>query len=65
MAFTIDQYNAINEAIAAGVLEVEYGDKKTTYRSLTEMIAIRELIAKELGLNKNKSKTVYVQYIDK
>lgn len=48
--FTQEQFDALNKAIAQGTLVVEYGDKKVTYRSLTEMLRIRNLIGTELGL---------------
>lgn len=35
---------AIEEAIAGGYLKVRYDDKEVTYRSLDEMLRIRELI---------------------
>lgn len=53
-AFTQEQYDALNKAIAQGTLTVEYGDKKVTYRSLDEMIRIRRMIAGELGLLNTK-----------
>ncbi|MBS1776025.1 MAG: hypothetical protein JSS64_07065 [Bacteroidetes bacterium] len=58
-AFTTEQYNALNAAIAQGTLTVEYGDKKVTYRSLNEMLRIRAMMAKELGVSgkKNARKT--------
>jgi len=57
MAFTLDQYNILNAAIAQGALTVEYADKKVTYRSLDEMLEIRDLMANELGLNGTSPKT--------
>lgn len=50
--FTIEQYYALNKSIAQGTLTVTYGDKTVTYRSLDEMLRIRNLIAAELGLIK-------------
>lgn len=49
--FTIDQYNRLNEAIAQGALKVKYADKEVTYRSLSEMLQLRNLMADDLGLN--------------
>ena len=51
MAFTIEQYQALQAAIAEGALSVRYADKSVTYRSLDEMIRILKLMAAELGLN--------------
>lgn len=49
MAYTPQQLEALDAAIAEGTLKVEYGDKKVEYRSLNEMLKIRNLIAAELG----------------
>lgn len=51
MAYTQDQYNKLNEAIAQGALVVRYADKTVEYRSLDDMLRIRKLMADELGLN--------------
>lgn len=51
MAYTIDQLNRLEAAIAEGALTVKYQDKQVTYRSLDEMIRIRKLMRDELGLN--------------
>lgn len=48
--FTQAQYDALTAAIAEGTLKVEYGDKKVEYRSLNEMIRIRDIIARDLGI---------------
>ena len=60
-AFTLEQYNALNNSIAQGTLTVEYGDKTVTYRSLDEMLRIRNIIATELGIfNKGNGRKVGV-----
>ncbi|MBW7838403.1 MAG: hypothetical protein H3C36_01935 [Chitinophagaceae bacterium] len=51
-SFTIEQYNALNRSIAQGTLTVTYGDKTVEYRSLDEMLRIRNLMMAELGLAK-------------
>lgn len=51
MAFTSTQLSALDEAISAGVLEVQYTDKKVRYRSQKEMIELRNLMKRELGLS--------------
>lgn len=51
MAYTTEQLNALDAAIAEGALTVKYQDKQVTYRSLDEMIRIRNLMRDELGLN--------------
>ena len=55
MAYTIEQYNALSEAISIGALKVEYSDKKVEYRSLSDMLRIQALMVGELGLNTNKT----------
>lgn len=49
MAYTQQQLDALEAAIAEGALKVEYGDKKVEYRSLNEMIRIREIMRADLG----------------
>lgn len=53
MAFTIEQYQALQAAIAEGALSVRYADKSVTYRSLDEMIRILKLMANDLGFDAN------------
>jgi hypothetical protein len=40
---------AIEEAIAGGFLKVRYDDKEVTYRSLSELLQVRDLIRSRLG----------------
>ena len=49
MAFTQLQLEALDKAIAEGTLTVKYGDKLVTYRSLEEMLKIRNLMQDELN----------------
>lgn len=53
MGFTREQLGILEAAIAQGALDVNYGDKRVTYRSLNEMMRIRDLMKKELGLDGN------------
>lgn len=48
--FTQQQLQKLEAAIAKGVTTVRYSDKTVEYRSLNEMIRIRDLMRKELGL---------------
>lgn len=52
MAWTIEQYNTLNDAIAQGVTQVMYGNKLVIYRSLNEMMTLRDAMKRELGLAK-------------
>ena len=51
MAYTIEQYQALQAAIAGGELQVRYADRAVTYRSVAEMLQILRLMESELGLN--------------
>lgn len=51
MAYTIEQYQALQAAIAEGALSVRYKDNSVTYRSVDEMVRILKLMASDLGLN--------------
>lgn len=62
MAFTTSQYSALVAAITTGATEVNYGDKKVTYRSVNEMIRIKNMMEAELGINKTKSKKVLTSF---
>lgn len=53
MGFTREQLDILEAAIAQGALDVNYGDKRVTYRSLNEMLRTRDLLKKELGLAGN------------
>ena len=50
MAFTQDQHDRLEAAIAKGVLKVEYADKKVTYQSTTDMLRVLNLMKRDLGL---------------
>lgn len=55
--FTTERLQALEEAIAEGALRVKYSDKEVEYRSLEEMLKIRDTMRKALCLNKKSSKT--------
>ncbi len=48
--FTLEQYEALCAAIAQGALIVQYSDKRVEYRSLAEMLQIKNLMEQQLGL---------------
>lgn len=62
MSFKQSDLDSINKAIASGALTVEFSDRKVTYRSFNEMLKTKQLIEKELGLNKNKIKKITPSY---
>lgn len=48
MAFTLNQLNALDAALASGQLSVNYDGKSVTYRSVSELVLARNLIKGEL-----------------
>ncbi len=60
--YTTENLQALEQAIALGATEVWYGDKRIVYRSLGEMIRIRDLMKIELGLVTGASKKVIPSY---
>lgn len=51
-AFTISNLNSLEVAIAEGALRVKYLDKEIEYRTLKDMLKIRDIMKRELGLIK-------------
>ena len=49
MAFTVEQFNAVEKALANGLLEVDYGGKRVRYRSMDELLRVRNLMRNELA----------------
>ncbi len=49
--FTQADLDALNDAIKSGVNDVYYGDKRVSYRSIDEMIRVRDLMRRDLGLS--------------
>lgn len=49
MAWTNSDLEALEKAIASGTTRVKYSDREVNYRSLDEMLKIRDLIAKEVA----------------
>jgi len=48
-SFTQENLDILNEAIAQGVSTVMYGNKSVTYRSLDDMLRLRDRMMVELG----------------
>lgn len=59
MAWTIAQLEAIERAIQNGSTRIRYENRDITYRSLDEMLRIRDLIRNELGLIGNSGGRTY------
>ncbi len=56
MPFTQEDIDKLKEAIAKGVLRVQYQDKMITYRSMSDMLMALRLMEEELGLKKKSSR---------
>jgi len=54
--FTLDQLEKLEDAIAKGVKKVKYQDKEVEYRTLDEMLRLRDVMRKGLGLTKKCSR---------
>lgn len=62
MAFTQTQLDAIESGIAAGSTRISYDGKSVEYRSLDEMLRIRDIIRRALGVIPQSSATVVVAH---
>lgn len=60
--FSTAGLNAIEEAIAGGFLEVEYDGKQIRYRSLSELLQIRDMIRRKLGLSEGAGGRMTFKY---
>ena len=50
IGFALDQLSSINQSIASGITRVSYDGKTTEYRSLDELIRIRDMLLAALGM---------------
>ena len=60
--FTDAQLKSLEAAIATGALMVRYADKTVTYRSLDEMLKVREIMRKALGYVSGQSGRIYLEH---
>lgn len=62
MAFSQADLTAVEQAISTGALEVQYTDKRVRYRAQKDLFQLRDLMRRELGLDKksNRKKTAVV-----
>jgi hypothetical protein len=58
MAFTLAQLDALEAGLAAGATSVSYEGKSVTYRSIDEMLRLRAIIRRALGLGGVSSRVV-------
>ena len=50
IGFTQENLEKLENSIAQGVKTVKYTDKEVTYRTLEDMLKIRDIMRKELGI---------------
>lgn len=50
MAWTMTDYEALKQAIATGAREVQFKDKRVSYRTLAQMQSILKAMEAELGI---------------
>ena len=62
MAFSQAQLDAIENAIAAGVTTVSYEGKSSSFRSLDDMLRVRDILRRALGIIPQSSATVLVAH---
>ena len=53
--FTLEQYQALIASISEGALRVKYSDKEVEFRSLKEMLELKNLMEKDLCLKDSKT----------
>jgi hypothetical protein len=51
VAYTIEQYETLQAAIASGSNTVKYGDKQITYNSVSDMLKVLGIMKAELFPN--------------
>ena len=49
-SWTQTDLDALEGAIKSGITHVQFADRSVTYRSLDDMLKLRDIIQKELGL---------------
>lgn len=58
MSYTESDLEKLESAIAEGARRVRYSDKEVEYRSLNEMLTIRDQMREELGKKDKPSRRV-------
>lgn len=62
MAFTQDQLDALEAAIATGTLEVRVGDKLVKYQTTADMIRARDLLRDQLTAQNPTARSTYASF---
>lgn len=63
MAFTVEQLNSIDDAIASGKLKVAFNGREVVYRSMSDLKSARDLIRQELMQSGAIQKSKRVTYV--
>lgn len=64
MAWTSSDLSNLEDAIAQGILSCTINGKTVTYRSLQDMLALRDVMRREIGLTtaENAKRVTYATY---
>lgn len=62
MAFTVTNLADLEKAIASGARRVQYQDREVDLRTQRDMMALRRLMRRELGLDTKKSRRIGSSY---
>ncbi len=54
--YTIEQLQALRDAVAKGVKRVSYEDKDVTFASIDEMLRVITLMERDLGITKRNGR---------
>jgi hypothetical protein len=59
-AYTLEQYQALCEALAEGVSTVSSNGRQVSYRNTSDMLKIKALMEQELGLGGGRTRKYMV-----
>ena len=62
MAFTLQQLDALENAIASGTPRCSYDGKSVDYASFDVMMRIRDMMQRALGVTPNTSRTIFASH---
>ncbi len=62
MPFTYEQLTALEEAIAQGAMQVKFQDKEVRYQSVNDMLLLRDVMRRALGISNQKNARIYTVF---
>ncbi len=62
MSFTQEQLTTLEEAIAQGAMQVKFQDKEVRYQSVNDMLLLRDVMRRALGISNAKNSRVYAKF---